>query len=156
MLIGVISDTHRHHYEIEKAMEKLKNTDILIHLGDNVKDLKDISRLYEGSIINVKGNCDYSNFIASEKIEVIENKKIFITHGHNYDVKYGLLNLKYKALEVGADIVLYGHTHVSQITFEEGIYFVNPGSPALARDGFNSVATIEINGENIIPQIINV
>lgn len=149
MLIGVISDTHRYNWVIENAVKKLGLVDVLIHLGDNVQDIKEIKKYYKGKIINVKGNCDFSVDIPSEKVEIIENKKFFITHGHRYDVKYDISRLRYRALEIGADVVLYGHTHISKISFEDGIWFVNPGSPAAPRDGFFSVATINIDN-NVI------
>lgn len=149
MLIGVISDTHRYNWIIEKAVEPLKDVDLLIHLGDNVQDVNEISKYYKGNIINVKGNCDFSVNVPGERIEVIDGKRFFITHGHRYDVKYDLSRLRYKALEAEADIVLFGHTHVSQIAYEDGIWFVNPGSPALSRDGFNSVALINIENNKV-------
>lgn len=149
LLIGVISDTHRYNWVIENAVNKLEGIELLVHLGDNVQDIKEIQKYYKGKIINVKGNCDFSVDIPSEKIEIIENKKFFITHGNRYDVKYDISRLRYRALEVGAEVVLYGHTHISKISFEDGIWFINPGSPAVPRDGFFSVATINIDN-NII------
>lgn len=149
MLIGVVSDTHRHTWILDRVMEKFTDIDLLIHLGDNIQDVKEFDKFYKGKIINVKGNCDYSNTVPSETIEEIEGHKFFITHGHNYDVKNGLSRLKYKAMEVDAKVVLFGHTHISQIIYEEGIWFVNPGSPVLARDGFNSIALIQVDGDKI-------
>lgn len=153
MIIGVISDTHRHTWVVENAIKKLEGSDLIIHLGDNVQDVKEISKYYKGPIINVKGNCDFAVDTPSERIEIIAGKKVFITHGHRYDVKYDLSRLRYRALEVEADIVLFGHSHVSKIVYEDGIWFVNPGSPALSRDGFNSVASIEIEKDKINPSI---
>lgn len=153
MIIGVISDTHRYTWLIEDAMKKLEGSDVIIHLGDNVKDIKEISKYYDGPIINVKGNCDFAVDTPSERVETIAGKKVFITHGNRYDVKYDLSRLRYKALELKADIVLFGHTHVSKIAYEDGIWFVNPGSPAISRDGFNSVATIKIEDGKINPSI---
>lgn len=155
MLIGVVSDTHKSKWVFDNVYAKLKNVDLLIHLGDNVKDVDEFKNYFSCPIINVRGNCDFSTTTPSETIEVIEGKTFFITHGHNYNVKYTLLNLLYKAKEMGADVVLYGHTHISQILFQEGIWIVNPGSPSLARDGFNSVATIEIKDGKVHPSIIS-
>ncbi|WP_125152865.1 metallophosphoesterase family protein [Clostridium rectalis] len=149
MLIGVVSDTHRHTWIMERVMEKLKGVDLLIHLGDNIQDVKEFKKVFKKRIINVKGNCDYSSSIPSDIFEEIEGQNFFITHGHHYDVKHSLSRLKYKALELNADIVLFGHTHVSQIIYEEGIWFINPGSPVLSRDGFNSVALINIDNNKI-------
>ena len=55
-----------------------------------------------------------------------------------------MLKLRYKALEIGADIVLYGHTHIGKIDFEEGIWYINPGSASVPRDGGRSFAIINI------------
>ncbi len=153
MVIGVISDTHRYIWVIENAIKKIGKVDVIVHLGDNVQDIKEVSKYYNGPIINVKGNCDFAVDVPSEKVEIIGNKKVFITHGHRYDVKYDLARIRYKALELEADIVLFGHTHISQIAYEDGIWFVNPGSPAVPRDGFNSVAIIKIEDGKINPSI---
>ena len=87
-------------------------------------------------------------------MEEICGKKFFLTHGHRYSVKDGILKLKYKALETGADIVLYGHTHIAKIDYEEGIWYINPGSAAEPRDGSPSFAIIDIHGESIDPNLI--
>lgn len=156
MLLGVISDTHKNIMYIRKAIEKLKAMDIIIHLGDNVEDVKEIEKSFKGPIINVRGNCDFSNKIPSERTMVLEGKKLLITHGHNYGVKDNLLKLRYRALELGVDLVLYGHTHIAKIDFEEGIFFVNPGSTTFPKNGLNSVVIIDINGAKINPNIIEI
>ena len=154
MLLGVISDTHKEIAYIRKAMKKLQGVDMLIHLGDNVVDVEEIEKTFKGPIINVRGNCDFSTKVPFERTMVLEGKKLLITHGHKYGVKDNLLKLRYRALELGADLVLYGHTHVSKVDFEEGIFFVNPGSCTLPKNGLNSVATVEITEEKINPSII--
>ena len=60
-----------------------------------------------------------------------------------------------KAKEINADIVLYGHTHESKIDYINGIWYINPGSPSMPRDGFSSYATIEINREVVTPTIVS-
>lgn len=153
MRIGIISDTHRYIMIIKRAIEIFDNPDLIIHLGDNVQDVHAIEKLYSGKIINVSGNCDFSVNVPSERIEIIGGKKFFITHGHKYDVKHGISELKYRAMELNADVVLFGHTHVSKIIYERGIWFINPGSPYLSRDGVNSVAIIDIENDRINPRI---
>ena len=153
MVIGIISDTHRYVYSIEKIMKKMNDVDMIIHLGDNVEDVIEIKKYFKRKIIYVKGNCDFYSEVPNDIIETIEGKKFLITHGHRYEVKYNIDKLKERAHELGVDIVLYGHTHVSLITYEDGIWFVNPGSPSISRDGFNSVAIIEIKNGKINPGI---
>lgn len=154
MRIGVISDTHRYISSIDELGSKISELDMLIHLGDNVEDISIVKKYYKGKIINVKGNCDLSTSTPSDSLEEIGGKRIFLTHGHRYAVKENLLNLRYKALETEADIVLYGHTHIAQIDFEEGIWYINPGSVSEPRDGARSFAIININQESIEPNII--
>lgn len=154
MRIGVVSDTHRNASSIELLGEKIKAMDVLIHLGDNVDDISTIKKYYKGKIINVKGNCDFSTKTPNERVEEIGGKKIFLTHGHRYSVKENLLKLRYKALETDSKIVLYGHTHIAKIDFEEGIWYINPGSASEPRDGARSFAIINIDGEVINPTLI--
>jgi len=154
MRIGVISDTHRNASSIELLGDKIKALDVLIHLGDNVDDISIIEKYFKGRIINVKGNCDFSTSTPYDRLEDICGKRIFITHGHRYSVKEGLFKLRYKALETGANIVLYGHTHIGKIDFVEGVWYINPGSASEPRDGSPSFAIIDIKGEAINPNLI--
>lgn len=141
---------------IRKVVQILSHMDLIIHLGDNVEDVREIKKFYHGRVINVRGNCDFTLDVPNERVENVEDKKFLITHGNRYDVKYGLSRLRYRALEERADVVLFGHTHVSEIDYEDGIYFVNPGSPSLPRNGIKSIAVININNKIIKPDIIEV
>lgn len=156
MIIGVISDTHRISSYINKVIDALnkEEVDLIMHLGDNVQDIEEIEELTGKKVINVKGNCDFFTETPSDRVEVVGNKTIFLTHGHNYNVKMDLNRLKYKALEVGANIALYGHTHIADIVYQEGIWFINPGSVSASRLGPNSYAIIHINENNIEPSIM--
>lgn len=154
MRIGVISDTHRCISSIEQLGGKISGLDVLIHLGDNVEDISIIEKYYKGKIINVRGNCDFSANTPNDRLENIFGKRIFLTHGHRYAVKENLFKLRYKALEAEADIVLYGHTHIAQIDFEEGIWYINPGSISEPRDGGRSFAVINVSEDCIEPNII--
>ncbi|MDP4090463.1 MAG: metallophosphoesterase family protein [Bacillota bacterium] len=154
MLIAVVSDTHRDTYAVSNVLKRIEKADILIHLGDNVRDAVEISQKFKGRTINVRGNCDYSPSVPADILEEIAGKKILITHGHNYDVKHGLSRLKQKAEFEGADIALYGHTHVSSIVYEGGIWYINPGSAWEGRDGAESMAMIEIIDGKINPWLV--
>ncbi|MFD3158133.1 metallophosphoesterase [Haloimpatiens sp. FM7330] len=144
MLIGVISDTHRQLTCISRIEEIFKDVDLIIHLGDNVRDVEELSNHFKCKIINVRGNCDFTSRVPSERIEIVNGKKILITHGDAYGVKYDLSRLRYRALEEEIDIVLFGHTHCSMAEYIEGIWYINPGSPSLPRNGQKSVAILKI------------
>ena len=122
--------------------------ELVFHLGDNVEDVEIIEKFLKVPIINVVGNCDFSETVPEEVTYEIQNKKFFLTHGDRYDVKSDYRRLQKKAKEIEADVVLFGHTHKSENFNESGILFMNPGSPSLPRGSYPSIGIITIeNGE---------
>lgn len=158
MKIIVVSDSHGNNkYVLEKLLE-MEKPDMLFYLGDYVDDGEIISKALGIESIIVKGNGDYFNrkYKEDELVE-IKNKKIFLTHGHKYNVESGLTNLYYKGLELGADIVLFGHTHIPIIEIKEDIIIMNPGSAFIPRtpDGIKTFGLLDIE-EKINPKIIKI
>ncbi len=119
----IVSDSHGLVDELLSLIYKYPNHTVL-HLGDyciNEKILND------NNIIYVRGNCDFSR-AQLERLELIDDKKIFMTHGHKYDVKYNDMRIYYKALEAQCDYCLFGHTHIPYKELKDNIWFINPGS----------------------------
>src|SRR5690554_5293591 len=116
--------------------------DVVIHTGDNYEDLKYIQRKYNSNVIGVKGNCDWEEDVAEERVEILGGKKVYITHGHLHGVKYGLNGMFYKGKELQTDIVIFGHSHMPVYLIEEGMILLNPGSISLPRR--NSVRSFAI------------
>lgn len=153
MLIAIISDTHKNQRSLNIAQKHIKeaNADIIIHLGDCIEDIEILIENFNGKVYAVEGNCDNLNKYAKEDIIEVNGKSIFFTHGDLYGVKNGLDNLRRRGKEVGADIVLFGHTHEPFKEEKNGIILMNPGSIAkpVLRD--RAIGFIEINNEgNII------
>ena len=145
MLIAVVSDTHRMNKFINLAKESIKDADILIHLGDNIEDVEILKRNFNGKVYAVAGNCDYSSKYPKEGIIDVCGKKIFYTHGDLYGVKSSINNIYYKGRELGADIVLFGHTHQQLIERGEGVILMNPGSVSLPRLKGRYIGIIDID-----------
>lgn len=135
MRLLVVSDAHGKGMRINKVIENIGEIDYILYGGDNIRDLANLKVKAETKLIAVKGNCDYGVDCPEEEIIDLENHRIFLTHGHKYRVKLGLDRLYYKAKEVGADIVVFGHTHCRLAIEEDGVLFFNPGSVFLPRDG---------------------
>lgn len=155
MLIAVIADTHKNQRSINIAQKHIKeaNTDIIIHLGDCVEDVEILKEEFNGEVYAVEGNCDNLNKYPREDIIEVNGKRIYFTHGDLYGVKHGLDNLKRKGKEVGADIVLFGHTHEPFKEEKNGMILMNPGSisrPVL-RD--RCIGFIEIDNERNLIRI---
>ncbi len=152
MKIYVLSDSHNS-FGFSAFLPIAQNADMVIHLGDGLRDINDLKSVLSCPFYFVTGNCDFSNVY--EQIITVENHKIFITHGDNYDVKYSLSRLKQKAQKEGADIVLYGHTHIPDITFQDNIWFINPGSLTRPReDKKPTYCILTLSGGKIYPQLI--
>ena len=60
---------------------------------------------------------------------------LFITHGHRFSLYNGTGYLAQEAMSVGAQAVLYGHTHIAMAECSFGIFTFNPGSCACPRGG---------------------
>jgi len=154
MRIVVISDSHRRTDIIDKILSNEPDAKHVFFLGDNVLDIEDYEYIYSDKIFHIiSGNCDYMSVAPTVGFEIIENKRIFYTHGHNYSVKYGTQKLLSVARLNNYDIVLYGHTHISKSVYEDGVYIVNPGSCSSPREGKPSYAVIDITAQGIMPII---
>lgn len=135
MIIAVVSDTHGIVLPVAYSLQRNK-VDIVLHLGDYASDAKKIEQITGMEIYAVAGNCDEnSKDVPEELVLEIRRKKFFLTHGHNYDVDNGIDKIVEKAKEVGADYVLFGHTHVHIRERVDGITVLNPGSTTLPRKG---------------------
>lgn len=129
MSIFVFSDSHGITDGIIKALKKNRHCELVIHLGDFAKDMNTVKMKFENLNYEViRGNNDWDRNIPVEKVIEVKGKKIFITHGHYYGVKndYQRIINKGKVLEV--DAVLFGHTHVPEEIFCDGMLVLNPGS----------------------------
>lgn len=158
MKVAVISDTHGYVQHCIDALNKIDGIDLIIHLGDYSKDVIAIKKAINVEVTNVKGNCDpYDYETPDDSIIEVKGKKIFMTHGDLYRVKYGLNELFYKAKELKADIVLFGHSHTSTVVEYEGILFLNPGSPSLPRAGTTkSIGLLHIDDNNVKGEIVSI
>ena len=145
--------------------------------GDGLLDLvetlelgffdKDFGAKIPPVVYFVRGNGDNSTstIFTDQRIPIvvpefqeitIAGKKIFLTHGHRYNVYYGNKDLRAEAIRRGMDIAWYGHTHVpnslrSHVTRDARNDFLgisNPGSCAQARGGMpNTFSIMDVHRE---------
>ena len=128
MKLLLISDTHGKVRNLRILLQKVKNIGMILHMGD-VEGDEDMIRSFAPCPVEfVRGNCDPFSREPDEKLLHIQGHHIFMCHGHRLDVKTGLKKLEAAARAQGADIALYGHTHLPDHTELEGLVIVNPGS----------------------------
>lgn len=170
MKLMFISDIHGSLFYLEKALVRFEEekADQLIILGDllyhgprnplpeGYQPAEVAKRLngYKNKIICVQGNCDSEvdqmviefPIMADYSFIFYEGIRIFVTHGHTYNIK------ELPPLSVG-DVLIHGHTHVPVTEVVEGIMWLNPGSISLPKENSpHSYAVLE-EGEFLIKDL---
>lgn len=125
--IVVISDSHGRLPKTEKFLTVLDEADYIFFLGDGGRDIEFLTGAYRSKLHYVFGNCDFRSG-RREEIAEIDGVKFLLTHGHDYGVKSGYLNLSFAAREKGVDCALFGHTHRPVIVKDGLLTLINPGS----------------------------
>ena len=159
--IIVVSDSHGDTDSLQAAFDqaaKHGKIDYAVFLGDGASDFERIysSLLLRGIVCYaVKGNNDWRSMDQSELTFTVNNVRFFACHGHTRQVKYGLERLWFAALEHGAAVALYGHTHREKIDLEHNLHFINPGAVcerSILRSAYAEIL-VEDNGF-VVPKLI--
>ena len=145
--ILVLSDSHSYFDEALKIFEKEK-PDIVIGAGDGIKDIDDLSYVHpEAKYCMVKGNCDYFDRNHNEEnLFEIDGVKIFLTHGHLYEVKRTLDTIREVGRQLKVSLVIYGHTHRAYLEENKDVTLFNPGA---GEDGKYGIILIDKNNIQI-------
>jgi len=152
MKILVLSDSHGYNANMWRAMEAESPYDVLVHCGDFGEYLDEIRYKADCPVYAVRGNNDYFSNAPREDFFELAGRKILLLHGDRDGVYGGYDRLIYKGLEKGADIIMFGHTHIPYIDQQEGITLVNPGSLTYPRQDRHipTYAVVEIDGDRKI------
>ncbi len=152
MRILLFSDSHGYTHNMVKVINMIKDIDMIIHLGDFVKDALKLREQYKEIPVElVPGNNDWTREFTSEKILLLEGKKIFITHGHQYNVKYDYQRIISKGKSIKADVVFFGHTHIAEEMFSDGMLVLNPGSISIPHQSERpTYSLVEIRDNKVI------
>lgn len=152
MRILVVSDTHGNTKALCRAIEEQPTARTVIFLGDGLRDAEDAQTRYpDRTIYTVPGNCDFAVLDPKVREETLGGKRFFFTHGHIYDVKYGLYRLDLAARQYNADVALFGHTHQPYQEYADGLYLFNPGS--LGYGG--TYGYVDIVGGGVVTNVVS-
>lgn len=174
----VISDSHGNPRIMQAIISAFGDKcDCMCFCGDGLLDLVETLELgffdsefgshIPPALFFVRGNGDNSTstiftdqripIFVPEFLEVmLAGKKLFLTHGHRYNVYYGNKDLRLEAIRRNCDLAWYGHTHVansmrSHVTRDgrnDFLGILNPGSCAQARGGMpNTFAIVDVHRE---------
>lgn len=125
MKLLIMSDTHGDEEIIDRVKGYHPDAQKIIHCGDS--ELPYAHPAMQG-MERVKGNCDHDGNYLEEILFQVNGERVYVTHGHLYDVKNSPMKLVYRAKELGANIVCFGHSHVLGAEYIDDIFFINPGS----------------------------
>jgi len=154
MKILIMSDSHSGRQYMELAIER-QQPDAVIHLGDYYSDAEKImSQTKDVKWYAVKGNCDLSASAPAKITADIEGVRFFMTHGHEYGVKFTLSPLIDAALAERADVCLFGHTHIPCHVREKGMTVINPGT--ISHPGGTYAVIIAEKGNIIKADLVNI
>ena len=152
MKILVFSDSHRSVAGMHSAILE-HAPDQVIHLGDLAGDAEELRYAYPRlPVCIVPGNCDGWTNLPLKRQITLEGKQVLLSHGHLWGVKSGYDAAVSDARACGADILLFGHTHIPLCRqLEDGLWMLNPGS---SRNSYGLIL-IDRNGQvscSILPQ----
>ena len=153
----IFSDSHGRSRAMRAAIERqITPPDAIFFLGDGLRDAEE-PELGETPIYAVRGNCDwFSGYddTPDERVMQWAGHTLLLTHGHAYGVKSGMGALLVHAVDVGADIVLFGHTHEpiceripagsvirGGVAYPRDIWLFNPGS--IGKEGSFGTLTVQ-------------
>ena len=160
MLIGLISDTHipdRARIIPQNVLDAFEGVDLIIHAGDltSIEVIEELEKI--APVMAVQGNMDRVNGINLPKAKTIEAEglKIGVIHGEVYP-RADTQQLVYLAKELGADILVSGHSHQPKIEKNDGILLINPGSPIVPRLADRTVMLLKINNKEVDVEIVKI
>ncbi|MDR2520002.1 MAG: YfcE family phosphodiesterase [Eubacteriaceae bacterium] len=144
----LVSDTHGDIASLSAILQLERDARLCLHAGDYARDLW-LAGLPDGMKgFAVCGNCDgYSAGAPLFEILSLGATKIYLCHGHEHGVKSGeLTELVDKALYLGCNTAVFGHTHLPLLENRSGVLLINPGAanPHKARGGLPGYALLEL------------
>ena len=152
-LLLIISDSHGNADVVRSILEYFgSKADALCFCGDGIQDVltaietaaadERLARCIPPVVALVRGNGDAGIYHLYDKVSIpkdlqltVAGRRIFMTHGHNYEVYYSSRMLYDAAQEAQASLLLFGHTHVANVQQKDGVLLLNPGSCSRPRGG---------------------
>ncbi len=128
-----MSDSHipERASEIPQAIRSFiegRSYDIVVHAGDFVNhEMVEYVRSLGEEVYMVQGNMDYVDLPEKEIFNVF-GINIGVIHGDQVYPRGNISKLSRIAKELNVKILISGHTHTPNITFDSGVLHLNPGS----------------------------
>ncbi|MEG0178493.1 MAG: metallophosphoesterase [Oscillospiraceae bacterium] len=146
MKVLIIADVHGDTRLLKRVIDAESDANAIIFLGDGIQDMAELYDQYTlPRTYLVRGNCDFSCMEPSEALGGFGGVLVFYTHGNGYDVKWTTSGLKSAARARGADVALFGHTHIPYYEYDDGLYLFNPGALSRSSTGVATYGIMQVN-----------
>jgi putative phosphoesterase len=148
MKVGIISDTHKKFGRAKKAIDLLieKGVEFIVHAGDIVR-VEVLDYLKEKiRYVAVLGNNDFHLYSLVDKYELVTEPFYFKLANHTWK----LMHYPRYMFPLDADIIVYGHTHDVDISFNGKNLILNPGEVCARDHGFSTCILLEILDDKYI------
>jgi hypothetical protein len=149
--IVVLSDTHIEKFLLpENLLHHIQSSDTVVHAGDFDKyqvfqRLNDICKLYA-----VAGDSDdevIKNELPTEITFKVENLRFGVVHKGNYLNEFD--DLGYKAMELGVNVLIFGHIHRFVVKEIGDVLLLCPGSPTKPRLSTGSFVEVLVDEDRM-------
>ena len=147
----IISDVHGDCEHLRRVIAASGNVHAVFFLGDGLSEVRELlSTAGSPPLYAVRGNCDIGMMGEDELVVALGSHRILMLHGHTAAVKGGDARLLALARHYGADILLYGHTHLRREEYlpsDEGgpLWLFNPGSVGRPPNGIPSFGRLSVS-----------
>ena len=149
MRVGIMSDTHKKLGRAKKAVDLLidKGAEFIVHAGDIVR-VELLDYLEEKGIryVAVLGNNDFHLYDVVDKYNLVTEPYYFKLANKTWK----LMHYPRYMFPLDTDIIVYGHTHDVDITFNGKNLILNPGEVCARDHGFSTCMTLDIEENKYI------
>ena len=144
-----MSDTHKKLGRAKKAIDLLvdKGVEFIVHAGDIVR-VELLEYLEEKNIryVAVLGNNDYHLYSVVDKFNLVSEPYYFKLTNKTWK----LMHYPKYMFPLDTDIIVYGHTHDVDISFNGKNLILNPGEVCARDHGFSTCMTLDIEENKYI------
>ncbi len=152
----LISDSHGRTDRVRRAIAMHADADVIVFLGDGLEDFDDATEGISTMCICVRGNCDRRGMFRAFPVKYTEQlsvngHRLLFTHGDAFGVKHGWDALAAQADICGADIVVFGHTHVPMNIYlssrDTPLWLFCPGSIGEGQNGRSTFGLLTLTDD---------